>query len=85
MAAAVYLLCALSSLACALLLLRSYRESRARFLLWSTLCFGGLALSNAFLFVDLVILPDLDLFVYRQLVTLTSVLALVWGFVWDTR
>ena len=85
MAAAVYLLCALSSFACAFLLLRSYRAGRARFLRWSTLCFGGLALSNALLFIDLVLLPDVDFFIYRQLATLAAVLALVWGFVWDTR
>lgn len=85
MAAAVYLMCALSSAVCALLLLRTYRASRARFLLFSTVSFTGLACANALLLIDLVLLPGADLFVYRQLVTLVSVLALVWGFVWDTR
>ena len=54
---AVYMLCAATSLACAVLLLRGYRRSGARFLLWSSLCFVGLALNNVILFVDKVVLP----------------------------
>ena len=45
----VYLLCALTSLACAVLLLRGYFRTRVRLLLWSGLCFVGLALNNALL------------------------------------
>ena len=41
MATVVYLLCALTSLGCALLLLAAYRRERARLLLWSCVCFGG--------------------------------------------
>jgi hypothetical protein len=37
MAAAVYVLCALTSLACAVLLLRSYARRRVRLLLWNGL------------------------------------------------
>ena len=54
MATVVYLLCALTSLGCALLLLAAYRRERARLLLWSCVCFGWLALNNALLVVDLV-------------------------------
>ena len=36
----VYVLCLLTSLACAVLLLRSYRQTRIRLLLWSGLCFA---------------------------------------------
>ena len=39
MAETVYILCALTCMACAVLLLRGYRRSRARFLLWSSICF----------------------------------------------
>ena len=41
MATLVYALCALTSLACAVLLLRGYASSRVRLLLWSGLCFCG--------------------------------------------
>ena len=46
MAAAIYLLCMLTSMACAGLLLVAWRRSRYRLLLWSGLCFAGLTLNN---------------------------------------
>ena len=58
MAEAVYILCALTSLACAAMLLRGYARSRARFLLWSGLCFVGLTINNVLLFVDKVVFPE---------------------------
>jgi hypothetical protein len=85
MAPLVYLLCSVSSLACALLLVKSYRQTRSRFLLQSSLCFTGLALSNVLLFVDMVVVPQVDFLVYRQLLTFISVTVLAWGFIWDTR
>ena len=50
----VYVLCALTSLACAILLLRGYFRTRVRLLLWSGLCFAGLALNNALLVYGLI-------------------------------
>ena len=85
LAATVYLLCALSSFLCAVLLYRTYRRGGARFLLSSSVCFTGFAVANALLFVDLVLVPHTDLMVYRQVATFVSVAALAWGFVWDTR
>ena len=55
MAETVYALCALTSLACAALLLRGYVRSRVRLLLWSGLCFAFLFLNNVLLFVDKVV------------------------------
>ena len=46
MAAIVYILCALTSLTCAVLLLRAYRQNGVRLLFWSGLCFIGLALNG---------------------------------------
>lgn len=85
MAASVYLLCSVSCLVCVVLLWRTYRSSSSRFVFWSLLCFAGLTVSNALLFVDLVLVPQIDLLVYRQLVTFMSVAAMMWGFMWDTR
>jgi hypothetical protein len=48
----VYLLCAIASLLCAIALLRTYLRRRSRVLLWSSLCFVGLAANNAILFTD---------------------------------
>ncbi|HEY2386482.1 MAG TPA: DUF5985 family protein [Candidatus Binatia bacterium] len=72
---AVYVLCTVTSLLCALLLFRGYRRSGIRLLLWSALCFAGLALNNAFVFVDLVVLPEVDLSLPRDTIGLVAMTA----------
>lgn len=84
MAKAVFLLCALTSVVCAVLLLRGYARSESRLLLWSGLCFVGLAINNGLLVVDRVLLPnDVDLSLWRQVPALAGVLLLLYGLVWD--
>lgn len=85
MATLVYALCALTSLACAVLLLRGYRASRARLLLWSGLCFVGLAMNNAILLIDTRVVPTIDLSMWRSLPALAGVAILLYGLVWETR
>ena len=85
MATLVYALCALTSTACAFLLLRGYTRSRFRLLLWSGLCFAGLALNNVLLFVDKRVIPEMDLSVWRTIPALVGIALLLYGFVWDTR
>jgi hypothetical protein len=81
---AVYVLCAATALACGLLLLRGYRRSRSRLLLWCGLFFLFMAAENAVLFVDLVILStDLSLLPVRRAVGLGGVIVLVYGLIWD--
>lgn len=79
----VYLLCFATSSACAFLLGRSYRQSRARLLLWSSLCFAFLAFNNLLLVIDLVVLPGIDLRLERLLTSLAGVTILLFGFIWD--
>lgn len=81
----VYLLCTLTSTACAVQLVRGYRRSRQRLLLWSGLCFSGLAVNNAFLLIDVRVTPDTDLSVLRTLPALAGVALLIYGFVWDAE
>lgn len=83
MAAAVYLLCALTSILCATLLIRAYRANRARLLFWSSLCFIGLALNNVLLFVDLVLVQQVDLRTVRNLTALAALSIMLFGLVWD--
>ena len=83
MAAVVYYLCALTSLACAVLLLRSYAQRKVRLLLWSGICFAGFALNNALLIADRVIFPDRDLAVYRTVPALVGLMVLIYGLIWD--
>jgi hypothetical protein len=91
MAAAVYILCAVTSLACAALLFRAYRRGGPRFLLWSSLCFVALAANNAILFVDKVVLPDVDQIlhvdfaVWRAGTALLGLTLLLYGLIWDAE
>lgn len=85
MAAIVYILCALTSLACAVLLLRSYAQSQVRLLLWSGLCFVGLALNNILLFVDKVIYPQTDLLLIRSVPALLGLMLLLYGLIWESE
>lgn len=85
MATIVYALCALTSIACAVLLLRGFYSTGARLLLWSGLCFVGLAVNNTLLFVDMRIVPQIDLSVWRSVPALIGIGLLVYGLVWDSQ
>jgi hypothetical protein len=85
MATLVYVLCALTSIACAALLLRGYFATHARLLLWSGLCFVGLALNNILLVIDLRVVPTVDLSVWRSVPALAGVALLMYGLVWESR
>ena len=82
---AVYLLCFLTSLACAWLLGRAYRRTSARVLWWSAACFALLAGNNLLLMIDLVLMPHVDLVLLRHLLSLAAVSTLIFGFVWDLK
>lgn len=82
----VYLLCAATSLTCAVLLLRAYRRQRTRLLLWSSLCFVMLAVNNTLLFIDLIVVPtSVDLSLWRSTAALTGVGLLLFGLIWESR
>jgi hypothetical protein len=85
MAEGVYIMCALTSALCAGLLWRSYRASRAQLLIWSGLCFVGLALNNALLFIDLVLVHDADLSIARNATALVALCVLLYGLVTDAE
>ena len=81
--ALVYLLCFLTSSACAWLLARSYRRTGARLLMWSALCFLLLAANNFVVILDLLVLPTMDFRLARLLLALSAVGVLLIGFIWD--
>lgn len=84
MAPVIYSLCALTSLLCTWLLLRSYFANRYRLLLWSGLCFAGLSLNNVLLVVDRLILPtSVDLSTWRLAIGLIALLPLLYGLIWE--
>ncbi len=79
----VYALCFATSSMCAWLLFRSYRKSSARLLMWSAACFIFLAASNLVVILDILVIPDGDLRIYRLTLSLSAVLTLLFGFIWD--
>lgn len=84
MAEAVYLLCAATSLVCAVLLLRAWLAGRQRLLLWSSICFVALSINNVLLFIDRVILPTtVDLSAWRSLAAAVGLVVLLYGLIWD--
>ena len=85
MADVAYILCALTSISCAALLLRGYKQSGSRLLFWSGLCFVGLALNNVLLIIDIRVLPNVDLSNIRSLPALAGLLLLIFGLIWEKR
>lgn len=83
MSSAVYILATLVCLTSAVLLLRGYSLGRHRLLLWSGLCFIGLAISNLLVFLDLIIFPQIDLYLLRLVSAALSMLLLLYGLVWE--
>lgn len=80
---AVYLLCLLTSIGCAVLLTRRYLQTRVRLLMWSALCFVFLAFNNFVMVMDLLVWPEADLRLPRLLASLAAVGVLLFGFIWD--
>jgi hypothetical protein len=85
MAETVYLLCALTSIACAVFLFRGYRDRRMKLLFWSGLCFTGLAVANVLLFTDLILVPGADLSFWRSGTSIVALSVLLFGFVWESK
>ena len=83
--AIVYIIGALTSAACAVLLMRGYVRGRKKLLLWSGLCFTILSISNLLIFVDLVLFPDIDLYRYRLGSASVAMLLLLYGLIWESE
>ena len=85
MAPIVYILGTLTTMLCAVMLLRGYAQSRAKLLLWSGLCFAGMTVSNVLLFIDLVLLTaSTDLYLLRLATAAVAMLLLLYGLVWES-
>jgi hypothetical protein len=83
MASLVYLMCAATAAGCALLLLRGYRRSGSRLLMWSMLCFAAMAVDNSLLFLDRVVFPGQALFAFRRLLSVGGIAVLLYGLIWE--
>jgi len=83
MAMVAYAVGVLTSVFCAFLLIRSYLAQKTPLLLWCCLCFVGLALNNIILFVDLFVVPDVDLGVWRSMTALAALALMLIGLIWE--
>jgi hypothetical protein len=84
MAGIVYILCAILSLSCAILLYSGFRKNKFRLLFWSSIGFFGFAINNILLFVDLIMLPQTDLLILRTIPALVGMTIMVYGLVTDS-
>lgn len=84
MAGIVYILCAILSLSCALLLLSGFRKNKFRLLFWASIGFFGFALNNILLFVDIILVPNTDLLVLRTIPALVGMMIMVYGLITDS-
>ena len=85
MAGIIYALCTLTATLCALLLLQAYARGKYKLLLWSGLCFAGLTMNNLLLLVDKLVVPQMDLSLWRSAVALAAMSVLLYGLVWDSE
>lgn len=83
MAVLIYSLCTLTSLACACLLLGSYRRTRHRLLFWSGASFVAMTVNNVFLVLDKIVFPDVYLLPVRQGSALVALLLLLYGLIYE--
>ncbi|KAA6455879.1 hypothetical protein DYQ86_26955 [Acidobacteria bacterium AB60] len=85
MNATLYILTALTTLLCAILLLRAYFRVRRRLLLWAGLCFAWLTVSNFLVIGDLLLFPSIDLYSYRLGSSAIAMILLIYGLVWESQ
>jgi hypothetical protein len=79
----IYILCTLTSLACAWLLYASYRRTRYRLLFWSGSCFAVMTINNLFLLLDKVVFPDIDFLPTRLVTALLALVLLLYGLIYE--
>lgn len=84
MAGVVYILCALTSLLCAVLLFRAYASNKFRLLFWCSLGFIGLGLSNCLLFIDIIVFPDVNYIInFRSLPAVIGMIIMIYGLIME--
>lgn len=85
MAQTIYGLCTLTSLACAWMLLTSYRRNGVRLLFWSGLCFIGMSVNNVLLVLDKLVFTQVDLLPLRLTSALVALLLLLYGLIYENK
>jgi Family of unknown function (DUF5985) len=79
-AGVAFVLCAVTSAGCLGLLTAAYRRSGGRLVFWSAVCFAGLALNNALLAVNALLLPKTHM-PWRAVPAAIGLTALAYGLI----
>ena len=79
----IYALCALTALACCVLLLLGSRRTGSRTLFWSGLCFAALTLTNLLVIADHYVFREVDLAPLRLGSALLAVSLLLYGLIFE--
>lgn len=74
-------LAVLMSVACTLMFLRTYARTALRLFWWTALCFVCLSVNNVLLFINFVLLPELDLRLYRFASSAAGLVFLLYGLI----
>ena len=85
MSAALYVANCLTTLLCAMFLLRTYVRAKKRGYFWAGLCFAGLTVSNLFVIADLVLFPEIDFYTYRLVPAAIAMVVLLGGLIWEVQ
>jgi hypothetical protein len=85
MTLALDVLTLLTTVLCAILLLRAYHNVRRRLLLWSGFCFVGMSFATLLRIADLGIFLSTDLYTYRLGMTAISMALLLYGLIWESE
>ena len=81
----VYILGIFVTGASAVLLSRGYARSHQRLLLWSAICFYGLAISNVLVLLDAITPPQLNFYPWRLATAAIAMAALIYGLIWEAE
>lgn len=85
MATVIYALCAGTAFLCAWLLLRTYKGGTNRLLFWSGIFFSIQVFNNVFLVVDKLVIPYMDLTIWRLTIALVAIILLLYGLIMRTE
>ena len=86
MAVLIYVLCAMTALVCAVMLLLGSRRTGSRMLFWSGLCFAGLAFTNLVVVVDaLRLFPQENFSSLRLGSALVALMLLLYGLIFEEK
>lgn len=86
MAVLIYVLCSITALICAVMLLLGSRRTGSRMLFWSGLCFAGLAFTNLVVVVDaLHLFPHENFNTLRLGSALVALMLLLYGLIFEEK